>query len=176
MCSILLKSHSEGLLSRSPAPPHLLPLSLPSPAGEPCFSAPSCLRSTTLPTPGWPRRTRALEAAHTHTKMGRQCGFLELQEKGKEGAPPNYGNPLELTVSGPNSGGSFPRAAASLPVSPLLLLCLALVCLQEKGMCMQNGIWREVCKCQVWCGTSWLGWERDAGRLGFRVRMKIEQY
>lgn len=92
--------------------------------------------------PGCPRRTRALEAAPTYTKKGRQCGFLELQEEGKEGAPPNYGNPSELTVSGPNSGGSFPRADAGLSVSLLLLLCLALVRLMEKGMCIQNEIWR----------------------------------
>lgn len=174
MCSILLKSHSEGLLPRSLSP-LLFPLPS-SPAGEPCFSTPSRLRSPTLPTPGGPEGL-GLRRPPPHTpRWGDSAGILELQEEGKQGAPPNYGNPLELTISGPNSGGSFPRAAASLSVSPLLPLCLAHVCLLEKGMCMQNGIWREICKCQVWSGTGWLGWECDAGRLGFRVRMKIEQY
>lgn len=61
-----------------------------------------------------------MEAAPTYTKKGRQCSSWELQEEGKQGAPPNYGNPLELTISGPNSGGSFPRAVTSLS---LFLYC-----------------------------------------------------
>ena len=32
--------------------------------------------------------------------------------------------------------------------------------------------WGEICKHQVWSGKSGLGWEWDAGCLGFRFRMR----
>lgn len=49
--------------------------------------------------------------------------FQELQEEKKLGAPPNYGNPLELTVSGPNSWlpppGLLPASPCFSPVAAL---------------------------------------------------------
>lgn len=59
--------------------------------------------------------------------------FQELQEGKKQGAPPNYGNPLELTVSGPNSALPSP---GPLPASPCFSTVAAL-CSGERVVCAE---------------------------------------
>lgn len=171
MCSILVKSHSEGLLPCSLPPRSFSPLPLPQVSS----ASPPLPASAAPPFPprGGPEDWGSGGHPHTHTKKGRWCGFLELLEEGKQGAPPNYGNPLELTVSGPNSGGSFPEAAVrhSVPL-PVVVLSSSFSPSGEKGMYEQNGIWGEIWKYQVWSGKSSLGWEWDSGCLGFRFRMR----
>lgn len=103
----------------------LLPFFPPSLSGEPCFDTSPCLCSPTLPTPGWPRRTGAQEAAHMYRHTSRReegVGSWSCRRRGSKGRSQLWKS-FGINCLRSKFGRFLPESC----VSRLFLLYLALV-------------------------------------------------